>query len=161
MKAFLRNCRALDQTVGNLLILMVSLSAISLTLSVMSPILAEYTARNQIREAQAIMTSLHDEISKVQEEPIGSRRLLEIEIKEGGIDLLNGPPRMVFYVDVKKKVDMEVTGMDFAYTARGAMFRKNLTLPFLQTTFIGPGSNVVYISKSPTGRMNVTSVTYA
>jgi hypothetical protein len=176
--SFLADRRALDQTVGNLLILMVTLSAISLALTVISPILAQYTSRNQIREAEALMTSLYNEIQKVEDEPIGSRRILEIEIKEGGIELLNEPPRMVFHFEVRKEVDVEITGMDFAYTARGAMLRKNMTLPFLEKVnvtfhnethsflveevqpFIGPGSNLIYISKTQTGKMNVTTVVY-
>ena len=103
-----------------------------------------------------MMTSLHDEILKVQEEPVGSRRVLEIEIKEGGIELVNDPPRMVCYVDVKKKVEVDITDMDFAYTARGAMLRVNLTLPFLENRFIGPGANLLYISKTQAGRINIT-----
>ena len=136
MMGFFTDRRALDQTVGNLLILMVSLSALSVVLTIITPVLAQYSSRNQIREAEALMTSLHDEILKVQEEPVGSRRVLEIEIKEGGIELVNDPPRMVCYVDVKKEVAVDITDMDFAYTARGAMLRVNLTLPFLVNRFI-------------------------
>jgi hypothetical protein len=159
MMRFFADRRALDQTVGNLLVLMVTLSAISMVLAVISPILAQYTSRNQIREAEALMTSLYDEIMKVQEEPVGSRRVLEIEIKDGGIELMNDPPRMILYVDVQKKVDFEIEETDFAYTARGAMLRKNLTLPFYERGFIGPGANLVYISKTQSGTINVTATT--
>ena len=160
MTGLFRDRRALDQVVGQLLVLMVSLSALSFALVVISPLIAQYESRNRINEAEAIMTSLHNEIVKVQEEPAGSRRSIEIEIKRGGIELLNDPPRMVYYVQVQKKVVADVTGMEFAYTARGAMFRLNLTLPFISKAFIGPGSNVIYISKTGDSRINVTAQAY-
>ena len=86
---------------------------------------------------------------------------LEVEIEEGGIDLLNNPTRMLYYVEVSKEVAIEVEGMDFAYTGRGAMLRINLTAIFLQNTFIGPGSNLIHVSKMPSGRINVTTVVFA
>lgn len=156
-----RDSRALDQVVGQLLVLAVSLSAISFALAVANPLIAQYNSRNRIREAEAIMASLYNEIVKVQEEPAGSRRSVEIEIKRGGVELLNDPPRMVYYVQVQKKVVADVTGMEFAYTGRGAMFRINLTLPFIRKAFIGPGSNLVYISKTDDTRINVTAQTFA
>ena len=161
MIGLFRDRRALDQVVGQLLVLMVSLSALSFALVVIGPLIAQYDSRNRIREAEAIMTSLYNEIVKVQEEPAGSRRSVEIDIKRGGIELLNGPPRMVYYVQVQKKVVVDVTGMEFAYTGRGAMFRLNLTLPFIRKAFIGPGSTVVYVSKTEDGRINVTAQAYA
>ena len=156
-----RQRRALEQTVSQLLVLMILVSSLSITLAVVKPILDQYTSRNRIREAEALMASLYNEILKVQEEPAGSRRIVQLQINRGGIELANHPSRMVYYVKVPKKVNLEVWGMDFAYTGRGAMLRKNLSLPLLRPTFIGPGSNVVYITKMEGGRLNVTSVTYA
>ena len=153
--------KALSQTVAQLLVLMILVSSLSITLAVIKPVLDQYTSRNRIREAEALMSSLYNEILKVQEEPPGSRRIVQLQINKGGIELANRPPRIVYYVRVPKKVNMEVWGMEFAYTARGAMLRKNLTLPLLRPIFIGPGSNVVYITKMDGGRLNVTYVTYA
>lgn len=161
MIRILRDKRALDQVVGQLLVLMVSLSVLSLVMAVIVPVLGQYSSRNKIREAEAIMVSLENEIMKVQEEPAGSRRTLEVEIKDGGIDLMNGPPRMVFYVRVSKSVPMDISSMDFAYTGRGAMLRVNLTVPFLKQVFVGPGSNMVYITKMESGRINITIENFA
>jgi len=161
MIGIFRDKRALDQTVAQLLVLMLTLSTLSLAAAMIKPLMDQYASRNRIREAEDIMASLRNEITKVQEEPAGSRRILEIEIKDGGIDLINGPPRMIYYVRVAKRVAIEVSDMDFAYTSRGAMLRINMTVPFLQRTFIGPGSNVVYITKTPSGRINVTAESYS
>lgn len=158
---FTTDLRGMDQTIANLLLLFVSLSVISLALVVVSPVLSQYSAMNTIKQGETIMTSLRDEILKVQEEPPGSVRKIELEIKEGGIDLLNGPPRIIYYVEVPKEVVVDVTGMEFAYTARGAMFRINLSVPFAEPAFIGPGSSLVYLTKTDGGRINVTTEVYA
>ena len=154
------NKRALEQTVANLLVLMISLGLAATALSVITPVMDQYNSRNKIREAEAIMAAMYNEIIKVQEEPVGSKRTLEVEIEEGGIDVLNSPPRLLYYVEVSEDVAIEVEGMDFAYTGRGAMLRINLTTQFLQNTFIGPGSNLVHVSKTPGGRINVTTVVF-
>jgi hypothetical protein len=156
----LRDRRALEQTLANLLVLFLSLSVAATALTVITPILDQYNSRNKIREAEAIMAALYDEILKVQEEPIGSMRTLEVEIEEGGIDLLNNPSRMLYYIEVSDDVPMEVEGMDFAHTGRGAMLRINLTATFLKNSFIGPGSNLIQVSKAQNGRINVTTVVF-
>jgi hypothetical protein len=153
--------RALEQTVANLLVLMISLSVVATALSVIAPVMDQYNSRNKIREAEAIMSALYNEILKVEEEPVGAKRTLEVEIEEGGIDILTNPPRLLYYVEVSKEVVIEVEGMDFAYTGRGAMLRINMTAQFLQNSFIGPGSNLIHVSKTPSGRINVTTVVYA
>jgi len=152
--------RALDQTVAQLLLLMVSLGALSLALSIVFPVMEQYNSRNRIREAEALMVSLYNEIVKVQEEPAGSRRTLELGVNEGGIELVNNPPSIVCYVRVSKRVDLDIQGMDFAYTASGAMLRKRLTMPLVKQVFIGPGSNLVTITKTDDRRMNVTVEIY-
>ena len=50
MIQILRDKRALDQVVGQLLVLMVSLSALSLAMAVIAPVLGQYSSRNKIRE---------------------------------------------------------------------------------------------------------------
>lgn len=152
--------RALDQTIAQLLILMVSLGALSLALSIVFPVMDQYNSRNRIREAEALMVSLYNEMVKVQEEPAGSRRTLELGINQGGIELVNNPPGIVCYVRVSKRVDLDIQGMDFAYTASGAMLRKRLTMPLVKRVFIGPGSNLVTITKTDDRRMNVTVEIY-
>lgn len=161
MIRFLRDDRGLEQTIGNLLVLMVTLSTISLALMVVTPVIAQYNSRNRIRESEAIMVSLHNEILKVQEEPAGSRRTIELAINNGGIDLLNDPPRMIMYVRVPKEVNVDITDMDFSYTSRGAMFNLDIDLPLVKPAFIGLGSNMVYISKTQDGRLNVTVESFA
>ncbi len=160
MMGLVRDRRGLDQTVGQLLVLMVMMSAITFALVAVNPLLDQFTSRNRIREAEALMTSLYNEIMKVTEEPAGSSRSVELEIKHGGIDLFNSPPRMVYYFRVPKEVYADVTGMEFAYTSQGAMLAANLTLPFERRYFIGPGSNVVRITKIDGGILNVTVETY-
>jgi len=152
--------RALEQTIANLLVLFLSLSVAATALTVITPILDQYNSRNKISQMEAIMAALHNEILKVQEEPMGSKRSLEIEIDVGGIELLNNPSMMRCYVEVSEEVSVDIEDMEFGYTGRGAMLRINLTTTFLEPTFIGPGSNLVQVSKAPNGRINVTTVVF-
>ncbi len=153
--------RGLDQVVAQLLLLMVSLAVLSLALSIVVPVMDQYSSQNRIKEAEALIMTLYNEILKVQEEPPGSRRSIELGINRGGLELVNNPPSIVSYVDVRKKVEMEVQGMDFSYTAKGAMLRKRLALPLLRRVFIGPGSNRVTITKTQDRKLNVTVELYA
>jgi hypothetical protein len=155
-----RDRRALEQTIANLLVLMMSLSIIATVMAVMAPVMDQYNSKNKIREAEAIMTALHTEIIKVQEEPVGSKRKLEVEIEEGGVEVMNNPARLIYYVKVSDDVVINIEGMEFDYTGRGARLRINLTTAFLQNTFIGPGSNLIEISKTPSGKINVTTVVF-
>jgi len=155
-----RDRRALEQTMANLLVLMMSLSVIATVMAVMSPVMNQYNSKNKIRKAEAIMTALHNEIIKVQEEPVGSKRILEVDIEEGGVEVMNNPARLICYVKVSDDVVIDVEGMEFDYTWRGARLRINMTTAFLENTFIGPGSNLIEISKMPSGRINLTTVVF-
>ena len=161
MIPLLRDRRAIDQTVANLLVLLVSLAAIATALAIVIPLVDQYASRNKIREAESLMVSLKNEILKVQEEPFGSRRTIELDVQTGGIEILNDPERLICYVRVSKAVPVDVQGLDFSHTARGAMLRANLSVTFQEKKFIGPGSNLVYITKMQDGKINVTSEVYA
>jgi hypothetical protein len=150
----------LEQVTGQLLVLAVTVTALALALAITSPVLSQYTSRNRIREAEAVMVSLYNEIVKVQEEPVGSRRTIELEIKHGGIEVLNGPPRIIYSVEIPRRVRINVTGMDFAFTGDGATFGMNLSLLFDEQTYIGPGTNKVYITKTDAGKINLTTETF-